>query len=60
MSAPKNDRIEEGNQIRVVNLSEEERLRRDIYRPDKEKFLLLVQMFRNNALYKRAKVTHKP
>jgi hypothetical protein len=39
--------------------SEIERLRRDIYRPDMEKLKLFAQMLRANALYKKAKVTHK-
>jgi hypothetical protein len=36
-----------------------ERLRRDMYRPDIEKLRLFTQMLRVNALYKKAKVTHK-
>ena len=36
-----------------------ERLRRDIYRPDMEKFFLFTKMLRTNALYNRAKITHK-
>lgn len=39
--------------------TEEERLRRDVFRSDKEKFLLFTQMLRTNAMYKRAKITHK-
>jgi hypothetical protein len=40
-------------------LSESERLRRDVYRPDKEKFLLFVEMLERNALLKKAKIIHK-
>ena len=36
-----------------------ERLRRDIYRPDIEKLKLFTQMLRTNALFKKAKITHK-
>jgi hypothetical protein len=36
-----------------------ERLRRDINRPDMEKLKLFTQMLRVNALFKKAKVTHK-
>ena len=43
----------------VSSKSEIERLRRDIYRPDMEKLKLFTQMLRTNALYARAKVTHK-
>jgi hypothetical protein len=35
------------------------RLRRDIYRPDMEKLKLFTQMLRANALFKKAKITHK-
>ena len=35
------------------------RLRRDIYRPDIEKLKLFTQMLRTNALFKKAKITHK-
>jgi hypothetical protein len=38
---------------------ETERLRRDIFRPDMEKFKLFTKMLRTNALFNRAKVTHK-
>jgi hypothetical protein len=39
--------------------SETERLRRDIFRSDMEKFQLFTQMLRTNAMFKRAKITHK-
>jgi hypothetical protein len=38
---------------------EKERLRRDIYRSDMEKLRLFTQMLRTNALYKKAKISHK-
>jgi len=52
---------QETNKVKttISTESEIERLRRDVYRSDKEKFQLLVQMFRANAMYNRAKVTHK-
>ena len=43
----------------TINDGEIERLRRDIYRPDIEKFQLFTRMLRTNALFKKAKVTHK-
>lgn len=43
----------------MVTETDEERLRRDIYRPDMEKFKLFTQMLRTNALYKKAKITHR-
>jgi len=42
-----------------IEESETERLRRDVFRPDKEKFLLFTKMLRTNMMYKRAKITHK-
>jgi len=39
--------------------TEAERLRRDVFRPDMEKFKLFTQMLRTNALYKKAKITHQ-
>ena len=39
--------------------SEEERLRKDVFRSDIEKFRLFTRMLRNNAVLKRAKITHK-
>ena len=52
---------QETNKVKttISTESEIERLRRDVYRSDKEKFQLLVQMFHANAMYNRAKVTHK-
>ena len=43
--------------LSVIN--EEERLRHDIYRPDIEKLHLFTQMLQVDALFKKAKVTHK-
>lgn len=39
--------------------TEEQRLRRNIFRSDMEKFQLFTKMLRANALYKRVKITHK-
>lgn len=41
------------------NISDVERLKRDMYRSDIEKLTLFTQMLRTNALYKKAKITHK-
>ncbi|HTI61717.1 hypothetical protein [Mucilaginibacter sp.] len=40
-------------------LTETERLKRDIYRPDMEKLQLFTQMLRRNALLKKAVIRHK-
>ena len=38
---------------------EKERIRRDVYRSDLEKLKLFTRMLRQNASFKKAKVTHK-
>jgi len=43
----------------ATNISDEERLRTDIYRPDIEKLQLFTKMLRRNALLKNAVITHK-
>jgi hypothetical protein len=40
-------------------MSEEERLRQDIYRPDRDKLRLFTQMLKMNSLFSKAKVVHK-
>lgn len=42
-----------------ISANEMERLRRNIYRSDKEKVLLFSQMIRTYNVLKKAKVTHK-
>ena len=51
--------IEKGVLDPLSNNGEIDRLRRDVYRPDMEKLKLFTQMLRTNALFKKAKVTHK-
>lgn len=43
----------------LSQLTETERLKRDIYRPDMEKLQLFTQMLRRNALLKKAVIRHK-
>lgn len=43
----------------LTQLTETERLKRDIYRPDIEKLQLFTQMLRTNALLKKAVIHHK-
>jgi hypothetical protein len=42
-----------------IQRTDEERLRENIYRSDMEKFRLFTRMLRRNAMFKRAKITHK-
>lgn len=39
--------------------AEEQRLRKDVFRSDMEKLQLFTKMLRTNALFKKAKITHK-
>lgn len=43
----------------LIPLSEIERLKGDIYRPDMEKLALFTKMLRTNALLKKATIHHK-
>ena len=43
----------------ILQLTETERLKRDIYRPDMEKFRLFTAMLRKNMALKSAKIHHK-
>jgi hypothetical protein len=43
----------------LKQISNEEKLRNDVYRPDMEKFLLFTKMLRTNSLLNKAKITHK-
>jgi hypothetical protein len=47
------------NPENILRLTETERLKRDIYRPDMEKLQLFTKMLRTNALLKRAVIRHK-
>lgn len=54
------EKLPDNNQSHDLSASdpETERLRRDIYRSDKEKFHLFAQMLRRNAMLKNANITH--
>jgi hypothetical protein len=43
----------------LIQLTEIERLKKDIYRPDMEKFRLFTKMLRTNLLFKKAVIHHK-
>jgi hypothetical protein len=57
MSSPQSKST--NNQTSVLIETEMDRLRRDVYRSDMEKFLLFTKMLRTNKMYVRVKVTHK-
>lgn len=54
-----NDKKNTSNQGNIVQITETERLKRDIYRPDMEKLQLFTKMLRTNALLKKAVIRHK-
>jgi len=56
MSAEK----KETPQKELIQETELERLKRNMYMPDKEKLQDFTRMLRTNALLKKAKITHKP
>ncbi len=43
----------------IIMESEEDRLKRHIYRTDKEKLQAFTLMLRRGLMFKRAKITHK-
>jgi hypothetical protein len=55
----KPNRDKKDHPISESAVSEEERLRKDIYRTDLEKLHLFSQMLRINNLFKKARITHK-
>jgi hypothetical protein len=54
----KNKELTEGPASAMTD-PEKERIRRDVYRSDLEKLKLFTRMLKQNALFKKAKVTHK-
>jgi hypothetical protein len=42
-----------------VHKSEMEKLKENVFRSDKEKFLLFPQMLRHNAMLKKTTITHQ-
>jgi hypothetical protein len=52
-------KAEKNIDLSVIQLTETERLKRDIYRPDMEKLQLFTQMLRTNAFLKKAVIRHK-
>lgn len=43
----------------ITNLSDDERLRRDVFRSDMDKLRLFTEMLRTNKILKKAVITHK-
>ena len=56
MANVKKDTSNKGN---IVQLTEIERLKRDVYRPDMEKLQLFTKMLHTETLLKKAVIRHK-
>jgi hypothetical protein len=52
-------KAEKNTDLNITQLTETERLKRDIYRPDMEKLQLFTKMLRTNDLLKKAVIRHK-
>ncbi len=59
MSTDKERVVNTNKQNVILTETDEERLRKDIYRSDKEKFELFCTMLCHNKFYSKAKVTHR-
>ena len=59
MPLPKQESSEQETQTIILSELEKERLRKDVFRPDMEKFQLFTNMLRTNKMYNGVKVTHK-
>lgn len=55
---PVNTVNEESPEYGFVSISEEEKLKQDIFRPDIEKLQLFTRMLRRNATLNKAIITH--
>ncbi|MHA4895854.1 hypothetical protein ACXZ1K_13960 [Pedobacter sp. PWIIR3] len=55
---PKNI-VKEPSESYINNLTDEERLRRDVFRSDMDKLRLFTEMLRTNKILKKAVITHK-
>lgn len=56
---PTNVLQDDASQYGFIHKSEEEKLKEDIFRPDKEKLQLFVKMLKRNASLKKAVITRK-
>jgi hypothetical protein len=50
---------EDASAYGFANKSELEKLREDVFRSDKEKFILFTRMLRRNATLRKAVINHK-
>ncbi|WP_316820381.1 hypothetical protein [Pedobacter gandavensis] len=55
---PKN-MLNEPSEVYITKLSDDERLRRDVFRSDMDKLKLFTKMLRMNSMFNKAVVIHK-
>lgn len=59
MKKEPNNILKESSETYIVNVSDDERLRRDVFRSDMDKLKLFTKMLRTNSVLKKAIITHK-
>ena len=59
MSKKPNNILKESSEPYIANVSDDERLRRDVFRSDMDKLKLFTKMLRTNNLLNKAKINHK-
>ena len=59
MKKEPNNILKESSETNIANVSDHERLRRDVFRTDMEKLKLFTKMLRTNHVLNKAIITHK-
>ena len=59
MKKEPNNILKESSETNIANVSDHERLRRDVFRSDMEKLMLFTKMLRTNHVLNKAVITHK-
>ena len=59
MKKEPNSILKESSETYITNVSDNERLRRDVFRSDMDKFKLFTKMLRTNSVLNKAVITHK-
>jgi hypothetical protein len=59
MSKEPNNILKESSESYIRNVSDNERLRRDVFRSDMDKLKLFTKMLRTNNILNKAVITHK-
>lgn len=59
MKKEPNNILKECSETYITNVSDNERLRRDVFRSDMDKLKLFTKMLRTNSVLNKAVITHK-